>query len=82
MMDLQYIAGKSGHTTAVRLQIPIEDWNLLKTRYKEFEEEEENAANFTIPDWQIKLGKEELQNINNGNTTLADWNEAGKPFKI
>ena len=81
MMNLQYIADKSGNTTAVQIQIPIEDWDLLKKKYKEFEEEE-NAASVNIPDWQIKLGKEELQNINSGNTKLVDWEEARKQFKI
>ena len=35
-MNVQYIADKTGHTTAVQLQIPIEDWDLLKKKYKEF----------------------------------------------
>ena len=80
-MNLQYIADKSGHTTAVQIQIPIEDWVQLKKKYKEFEEEENMAAG-VIPDWQIKLGKEELQNIAGGNTELLDWNEARKQFKM
>ncbi len=29
-MHLQYIADKFGHTTAVQIQIPIEDWVQLK----------------------------------------------------
>ena len=81
MMNVQYIADKSGHTTAVQIQIPIEDWILLKKKYKEFEEEE-NSASAEIPDWQIKLGKEELENITRGNTELVDWNEARKQFKM
>jgi hypothetical protein len=81
MMNLQYIADKSGHTTAVQLQIPIEEWNSLKSKYKEFEEEE-NAVSFDIPEWQINLGKEELRNIENGNTTLTDWEVAKKQFKL
>ncbi len=81
MMNLQYISDKAGHTTAVQLQIPIEDWNLLKKKYKEFEDEENSAA-AGIPDWQIELGKEELQNIAKGNADLMDWNDAKKQFKI
>ena len=80
-MNLQYIADKSGHTTAVQLQIPIEDWNQLKKKYKEFEEEE-NAASAVIPDWQIQLGKEELQHIADGNAGLLDWEIAKKQFKL
>jgi hypothetical protein len=80
MMNLQYIADKSGHTTAVQIQIPIEEWDQLKKKYKELEEEE-NAAASVIPDWQIKLGKEELHNIASGNTVLLEWNEARKQLK-
>jgi hypothetical protein len=43
---------------------------------------EENNIAFLVPDWQIKLGKEELQNIANGNADLMDWMEAKKQFKI
>jgi hypothetical protein len=43
--------------------------------------EEENTAPIPLPDWQIKLGKEELQNIANGNAELMDWQEAKKQFK-
>jgi hypothetical protein len=81
MMNLQYIADKSGHTTAVQIQIPIEDWNQFKEKYKEFEEEEHEAAS-GVPGWQVKLGKEELRNIADGNTELKDWSEAKKHFKL
>ena len=80
-MNLQYIADKSGHTTAVQIQIPIEKWELLKKKYIEFADEE-NAASFAIPDWQIKLGKEELKNIADGNTELIEWSVAKKQFKM
>ncbi len=80
-MNLQYISDKSGHTTAVQIQIPIEDWMLLKKKYKEFEEEE-NSSSVNIPDWQIKLGKEELKNISDGSTELVNWDDARKQFKM
>jgi len=78
-MNLQYIADKSGHTTAVQIQIPIDEWNSLKKKYKEFEEEENESG---IPDWQIALGKKELKNIAEGTTELVDWNTAKKQFKL
>jgi len=81
MMNLQYIADKSGHTTAVQIQIPIEEWDLLKKKYKELEEEE-NALIPAIPDWQIALGKKELKNIADGTTKLINWNKARKDFKL
>jgi hypothetical protein len=43
--------------------------------------EEENNPPILLPDWQIKLGKEELQNIANGNAELMDWQDAKKQFK-
>jgi len=78
-MNLQYIADKSGHTTAVQIQIPIEDWDILKKKYKELEDEEN--AMFSAPDWQIELGKKELRNIASGNTELMEWSEARKQYK-
>ena len=82
-MNLQYISDSSGQTKAVQLQIPIEDWNLLKKKYKEFEEEE-LAANVSepIPEWQIELGMRELNDIAEGNTELVEWSEAKKQFKL
>lgn len=65
MMNLQYIADKSGHTTAVQIQIPIEEWDVIKKKYKEFEEEE-NAAAINVPDWHESLVRKELENVNNG----------------
>jgi hypothetical protein len=79
MMHLQYIADKFGHTTAVQIQIPIEDWALLKKKYKELEEEE-NAAD--VPDWQIALGKEELNNIAAGSSEIMDWDASQQLFKM
>ena len=80
-MNLQYIADKSGHTTAVQLQIPIEEWDMLKKKYKEFEEEE-NAGSFDIPDWQIERGRDELKKIKNGTAGLMDLEESKKTFKL
>ena len=80
-MNLQYIADKSGHTTAVQLQIPIEEWDTLKKKYKEFEEQE-NAGSFDIPDWHLKLVEKEIGNVENGTSDLMDWQEARKKFKL
>lgn len=79
-MQLQYISDGSGHTTAVQIQIPIEEWDNMKKKYKELGEEE-RAAN-EIPEWQMELGRKELQNVATGNTQLVDWAEAKKQFKI
>ena len=80
-MNLQYISDKSGHTTAVQLQIPIEEWDTLKKKYKEFEDEEK-ATDSGIPGWHIKLVETEIENIENGTSDLIDWQEARKGFKL
>ncbi len=38
--------------------------------------------NTNVPDWQIELGKKELENINTGNTELVQWTEAKKNLKL
>lgn len=45
---------------------------------------ENNIAgnNNTIPNWQIELGKKELENIAQNKTVLMDWNEAKKEMKL
>lgn len=35
-----------------------------------------------IPDWQMELGKQELENIVSGNTELKPWSEAKRNFKL
>lgn len=77
-MNLQYISDAMGHTTAV--QIPIEDWEQIKKKYKGLEEEENNTS--AIPEWQIALVKKEKEQISTGAATLLDWEEAKKQFKI
>ena len=70
-MNLQYISDRLGHTTAV--QIPIEDWERMKKKYKELQDEENN--NLEVPEWQMKQVRTEVENIDNGTTQLLDWEE-------
>jgi hypothetical protein len=79
MINLQYLSDKAGHTTAVQIQIPIEEWLQFKSKYKEFAEEELQSG---IPDWQISLGMEELNYISEGKAELMEWTEARKQFKL
>ena len=74
-MQLQYISDNQGHTTGVLLQIPITEWQALKTKYSELEEEE-RAASSNIPDWQIELGQREFHAIASGTAGLMDWEQA------
>ncbi len=45
---------------------------------------ENNIANNTdtIPDWQMELGRKEVDNIANNNTVLMEWIEAKKQMKL
>jgi hypothetical protein len=71
MPDTYHIRIKKDYAAAV-----IED--LQKMDAVEF-----IADNSTdIPDWQMELGKKELQNIASGNTELLSWDEAKKQFKL
>lgn len=40
------------------------------------------ADNDAIPNWQIELGKKEVENIANNNTVLMEWTEAKKQMKL
>jgi hypothetical protein len=80
-MKIQYIADKSGQTIAVLLRIPIDEWMLHKKKYKEFEDEE-NSTNLRLLEWQVELGRTEIENIANGSAELLDWDEARKEFKL
>ncbi len=79
-MNLQYLSDKAGHTTGVQIQMPIEEWDLLKKKYTEFEMEDETAGQ-NIPEWQISLGRAEMENVRQGNTELRDWETVRKQYK-
>ena len=53
-MNLQYISDSKGQTTGVF--IPINEWNDLKSRYKNIEQEEVNA-----PEWHKDLVLKRLE---------------------
>ena len=80
-MNLQYLSDKSGNATAVQIQIPIEDWEAFKKRYKEFDEEDE-ANGLATPEWHMALVEEELKKIANGTAGLTDWELAKKGYKV
>ena len=52
-MNLQYISGSKGQTTGVF--IPINEWNELKSKYKDIEKED-----IDIPEWHKGLVRERL----------------------
>ena len=59
--------------------LPIEDWDLLK---KIPGVEELSKSEFLVPEWQMELGKKELQNLAKGDTELVDWEKAKTQFSV
>jgi hypothetical protein len=77
MITPQYTYDNSGKKIGVFL--PIEDWNQIKEIPAVSELSQPDNL---VPEWQIELGKKELQNISEGTADLLDWNEAKKQFKL
>jgi hypothetical protein len=55
-MSLQYLSDENGQIVAV--QVPIEDWELLRRKYPEIE-----APTVGLPDWQKDLIDSRLKAI-------------------
>ncbi|MCF8358254.1 MAG: addiction module protein [Prolixibacteraceae bacterium] len=68
-MNLQYISDSEGKTTGVF--IPINDWNDLKKKYVEIEQEENN-----IPDWHKDMVRERLENYRKNPDSALDFDAA------
>jgi hypothetical protein len=69
-MKLQYISDSQGNTTGV--YIPITEWNALKTKYAEIEQEEAD----NIPQWHKDLVSERLASFKKNPEQALDFNEA------
>jgi hypothetical protein len=78
MITPQYTYDNTGNKIGVFL--PIEEWDELK-QIPGVDNELSQTDNL-IPQWQIELGKKELQNIAEGNAELLEWSEAKKQFKL
>ncbi len=70
-MSLQYISDNEGRTTGVF--IPIQEWNELKSKFKDLGEE-----NIHIPEWQINETERRLKLIAKGELKTRSWDEAQK----
>jgi hypothetical protein len=77
MITPQYTYDNTGNKVGVFLA--IEDWYQLKQIPGV---EELSETDMAVPEWQIEMGKRELQNISNGTTELMEWSEAKKQFKL
>ncbi len=79
-MTPQFTYDKKGNVVGVFL--PIDDWNKLIKEYPGVDfQDEKTQSDFVLPEWQIELGKKELQNIAGKSTELVEWEEAKKQFK-
>jgi Putative addiction module component len=68
-MNLQYITDANGQTTGVF--IPIDEWNDLKTRFKDIDEQ-----SLEIPEWHKEIVRRRMELINNNPKELLDFHNA------
>lgn len=69
IMKVQYISDSKGQTTGVF--IPIKEWNELKNKYKEIEQEE-----ITVPGWHKDLVLERLEDYKQNPGSAMDFDSA------
>jgi Putative addiction module component len=68
-MNLQYISDSKGQTTGVF--IPINEWNDLKNKYKDIEQEE-----ISIPEWHKDLVLKRLEDYQKNPGSAMDFDAA------
>jgi hypothetical protein len=68
-MNLHYISDNKGKTTGV--YIPINDWEYLKNKYKEIEQEEQQI--FEVPEWHKEIVRQRLKEYRNNTDNVLDW---------
>jgi hypothetical protein len=68
-MNIQYISDSKGQTTGV--YIPINEWNLLKSKYKDIEQEA-----VEIPEWQKEIVRTRLHSYKQNPTAALDFDGA------
>ncbi len=66
-MNLQYISDSKGQTTGVF--IPINEWNDLKNKYKDIEQED-----IGIPDWHKDIVNQRLDEYKKNPGSAKDFN--------
>lgn len=65
-MNLQYITDSDGQTTGVF--IPINEWNDLKTKFKDFDE-----AGLEVPEWHKAIVRERMELYKNAPDHALDF---------
>ncbi len=68
-MNLQYILDSNGKTTGVF--IPIKEWNDLKNKYKDIEQEE-----ITVPEWHKDLVLKRLEDYKQNPGSAMNFDSA------
>lgn len=75
MMKLKYISDRKGITQGV--YIPISDWNALKSKYQEIEQEED----YQIPDSHKEILMQRMEDYRNGLEDEMELEEAMKEIE-
>lgn len=70
-MNIQYITDNQGRTTGVFM--PIQDWQYLKSKYKELESEEQI---FDIPEWHKAIVDERMAAYKKNPKDVIDFEQA------
>lgn len=76
-MNLHYISDNKGKTTGV--YIPINDWEYLKNKYKEIEQEEKQI--FEVPEWHKEIVRQRLKEYRNNTDNVLDWKDVQKEIE-
>jgi hypothetical protein len=76
-MNLQYISDNKGKTTGVF--IPINDWEYLKNKYKEIDQEEKHS--FEVPDWHKEIVLQRLEEYRKDQDRVLDWENVRKEIE-
>ena len=76
-MNLQYISDNKGITTGVF--IPINDWEYLKNKYKEIDQEEKHS--FEVPAWHKEVVRKRLDEYRKDPENVLDWEHVRKEIE-
>lgn len=71
-MTLQFIHDNKGNTTGVF--IPIEDWQILKSKYIELQKEEVENVPYLV-DWQKQIVEDRLNDYYKSTNKLDDFDD-------
>jgi hypothetical protein len=74
-MNIQYISDSKGQTTGV--YIPINEWNLIKSKYKDLEKEA-----LEIPEWHKEIVRKRLQDYNQHPESAMDFDTAMDEIEV